>query len=111
MPESTIRTVLHEVRDIKQILIGDGSVESMEKSIQFRLTNVEAKLDEHIKRPKDDDGKLVERRNGWYKWKKRLPVIGLIISLLTFIGGWQACEYIEHQIHNMFIDYAKHLND
>lgn len=61
-------------------------------------------------RPKDEQGKPVERRNGWSKWKKRAPIIALLISFLTFVGGWQACEYAEAWFHNEFQKYSTHLD-
>jgi len=113
MGNITNRHLLEEIRKVEAILIGDGTVESMEKCVQHRLMNVELGLKKHLEdcaqRPKDDNGKFLERRNGWYKWKKRAPVIALVISLLTFVGGWSACEYFEGKLHTWFIEYTEHI--
>jgi len=123
MPNVTNKQILEriesQVKDVKIILIGDGTVESMEKSVQNRLIVVEKTVKDHIEqcngngaRPKDDDGKYIEqRKTGWYKWRKRIPVIALGISILTFVGGWSACEYIEGKVHSWFIEYTDHLNE
>ena len=84
-------------------------------NIDTKIKSVEEKLDNHLKecgnnnRPKDDKGEYLERRNGWYRFKKKLPLIAITLSILTFLGGWSACEYADQWIHKLVVDYSEHL--
>ena len=72
-----ITQIFKELTHIKVILIGDGSPESMEESIQYRLKQVETKV----------------KSNGeslWHRFKK-IPMgrkITIVIIGIPFIGGY-----------------------
>ena len=75
---ATIATkTLEEVMDIKAILAGDGTTESMKKSIQYRLEKVEEKVS----------------ANGESLWNrfKKIPMgrkITIFIIGIPFIGSY-----------------------
>lgn len=102
----TNANIFNELTHIKSILIGDGTPESMEDSIQYRLTQVESKVDCNGVRKSDGNGGYLERRTkkSWRQQFKETPLIkklAFTILAIPFLGSyWKWIFTSAHEILN-----------
>ncbi len=83
----TNRELFAEITQVKVILVGDGTPESMENSIQYRLTRVEKTVKPNGTRESDGNGGYLERRKPepkktWRQQFKEMPFSGKLKVLM-----------------------------
>jgi len=107
MANITNANIFNEIVHIKSILVGDGTSESMEDSIQYRLTQVESKVncDCEPRKPNGNGGYLERRtKKSWRQQFKETTVVKkgvFIIAAIPFLGAyWQWIFTKAHDILN-----------
>ncbi len=101
----TNKELFEEITQVKTILIGDGTPESMEDSIQYRLKQVEVTTKPKARKP-DGNGGHIERRTKKTLWSqfKETPLskkVPIIVVGFPFLGGyWDWLLDFSHKVIN-----------